>query len=85
MRDFEPRIRMKRGTVAEEYPEVAAMWHPTANSFTPSDITAGSNQRAALICPVCGYGSDGEWQPTVASACRTKGGCPVCLKAMIII
>ena len=67
MRDFEPRIRMKRGTVAEEYPEVAAMWHPTANSFTPSDITAGSNQRAALICPVCGYGSDG-----------CKKGCQAC-------
>lgn len=84
MRDFEPRIRMKRGTVAEEYPEVAAMWHPTANGFTPSDITAGSNQRAALICPVCGYGSDGEWQPTVASACRTKGGCPVCSGKIVV-
>lgn len=84
MRDFEPRIRMKRGTVAEEFPEVAAMWHPTANSFTPSSITAGSNQRAALICPVCGYGSDGEWRPTVASACRTKGGCPVCSGKIVV-
>ncbi len=31
MREFEIKLYEPRGTVAEEHPEIAAMWQPTAN------------------------------------------------------
>ena len=54
MREFEIKFYEPRGTVAEEHPEIAAMWHPTANDCGPDEITCGSGRRIALICPRCG-------------------------------
>lgn len=73
-----------RGTVAEECPRVAAMWHPTANSVSPQEVTCGSNRKIALICPKCGYGKNGEWRPSIAGACRTGGGCPACSGKVLV-
>lgn len=84
MKDFEWRYRRHRGTVAEEYPRVAAMWHPTANSVSPEKVTCGSNRKIALICPKCGYGKNGEWCPSIAGACRTGGGCPACSGKVLV-
>lgn len=84
MKDFEWRYRRHRGTVAEECPRVAAMWHPTANSVSPEEVTCGSNRRIALICPKCGYGKNGEWRPSIAGACRTGGGCPACSGKVLV-
>lgn len=84
MKDFEWRYRRHRGTVAEECPRVAAMWHPTANSVSPDEVTCGSNRRIALICPKCGYGKNGEWRPSIAGACRTGGGCPACSGKVLV-
>ena len=84
MKDFEWRYRRHRGTVAQECPRVAAMWHPTANSVSPEEVTCGSNRRIALICPKCGYGKNGEWRPSIAGACRTGGGCPVCSGKVLV-
>lgn len=60
------------------------MWHPTANSVSPEEVTCGSNRRIALICPKCGYGKNGEWRPSIAGACRTGGGCPVCSGKVLV-
>lgn len=84
MRDFEWRYRRHRGTVAQECPCVAAMWHPTANSVSPQEVTCGSNRKIALICPKCGYGKNGEWRPSIAGACRTGGGCPACSGKVLV-
>lgn len=83
MKDFEWRYRRHRGTVAEECPRVAAMWHPTANSVSPEKVTCGSNRKIALICPKCGYGANGEWHPMIAFACgsgEVHTGCPECAR-----
>ena len=60
---------------ASLYPEIAAQWHPTKNaSLTPSQVAAGSAQKAWWKCP---HGEDHEWQVSVRE--RTKGkGCPFC-------
>lgn len=84
MKDFEWRYRRHRGTVAQECPRVAAMWHPTANSVLSEEVTCGSNRRIALICPKCGYGKNGEWRPSIAGACRTGGGCPACSGKVLV-
>lgn len=84
MKDFEWRRYERRGTVAEECPRVAKMWHPTANSVSPEKVTCGSSRKIALICPMCGYGENGEWHPPIASACQTNGGCPVCSGRVLV-
>lgn len=84
MREFEIKFYEPRGTVAEEHPEIAAMWHPTANDCGPDEITCGSGRRIALICPRCGYGENGEWRPVLSSVCRTRGGCPVCAGRIVV-
>lgn len=60
------------------------MWHPTANSVSPQEVTCGSNRKIALICPKCGYGKNGEWRPSIAGACRTGGGCPACSGKVLV-
>ena len=60
--------------LVDEFPEVAAEWHPTRNGErSPSWVTPGSKYRAWWLCSVCGS----EWQARVGS--RTRGhGCPSC-------
>ena len=57
-------------------PELAKQWHPTKNSFKPTEVTAGSGKKAWWICPICGF----EWKAEISS--RNKGrGCPRCANA----
>jgi DNA-directed RNA polymerase subunit RPC12/RpoP len=60
--------------LVDQFPEVAAEWHPTRNGErSPSWVTPGSKYRAWWLCSVCGS----EWQARVGS--RTRGhGCPSC-------
>lgn len=62
------------------YPQIAAMWHPTANKFRPDELTAGSGERIALVCPDCGYGKDGEWTPLLFTVCKYGPKCSACRK-----
>jgi hypothetical protein len=59
--------------LATTNPELAAQWHPTKNGdLTPSQVMAGSSQRAWWEC---GLGHD--WVSIISH--RSKGsGCPVC-------
>lgn len=56
-------------------PLVAAQWHPTRNgALTPSDVTAGSGQRAWWQCEA-GH----AWRAVVYSRTGPKRcGCPIC-------
>ena len=73
-------VRIRRGRRASRdnnllnnYPEVAAQWHPTKNGDKkPEDFTPGSGKKAWWEC-----GRGHEWEATINN--RTKGnGCPYC-------
>lgn len=59
--------------LASTHVKVATEWHPSLNSLSPHDVTAGSNKRAWWRCNL-GH----EWSTMVLN--RTVGGtcCPVC-------
>jgi hypothetical protein len=62
-------------SLAENYPGIAAEWHPSRNGdLTPADVTVGSDRRVWWKCP---KGPDHEWRTAVKS--RVKGDkCPCC-------
>ncbi len=71
---------LKSGSVADLYPEIAKMWHPTKNGdITPQKVSPGSMQRVWWRCPIC----HAEWQSSVYSRTRGKHGCPSCYKEKI--
>ena len=53
MKNFEWRRYERRGTVAEECPRVAKMWHPTANSVSPEDVRVRRKWRMASAYSEC--------------------------------
>jgi hypothetical protein len=70
-------ILSKKGSLADNYPDLIKEWHPTKNTdVLPNGVTAGSDKRVWWIC------SKGhEWQAVVSS--RTRGnGCPECAKEL---
>ena len=65
----------QKGSLAEKMPELAKEWHKTRNgSLKPTDVTAGSNEKAWWQCSKCGY----EWQTRVVSRGLKHSGCPCC-------
>ena len=65
-----------RKILAEQYPAIAAEWHPTKNgNLTSSDVTIGTKRKVWWQC------SGGhEWEATVASRSLLRSGCPVCFR-----
>ena len=65
---------MKSGSLAEKFPEVVALWHPTKNGdLTPYDVSPNSTKQIWWLCKECGF----EWQASPHD--RRKGrGCPHC-------
>jgi len=63
-----------KGSLIDNNLELASQWHPYLNKDrTPSDVMAGTNDKAWWLCPECGN----EWEANIAS--RTSGvGCPIC-------
>ena len=62
-------------TVASDFPDLAAQWHPTKNQdLCPGDVTAGSDKRVWWKCQA---GPDHEWQAAIKD--RSRGDkCPFC-------
>ncbi len=62
-------------SLASQYPDLAAQWHPTKNGdLTPDQVVAGSHKKYWWKCP---EGQDHEWLTTGGS--RVAGnGCPAC-------
>ncbi len=71
------KTHAKRNNFADNYPLVAAEWHPTKNGeMKPEEFSSGSNKRVWWLCGFCGN----EWEATINK--RTTGrGCPICSKA----
>jgi hypothetical protein len=62
-------------SVGDQYPELAAEWHPTKNAgLTPADVTPGSSLKVWWSCSACGH----EWATTVNSRARRGSGCRQC-------
>ena len=73
----------RRGTVAEERPDLIQEWDAEQNGVqTPHNVTAGSPYRAAWRCGKrcehCGNAHEG-WRAAVVDRCKLQStGCPFC-------
>ena len=71
-------LNLKSRSLLQEFPEIAAEWHPTRNGLrSPDDVNPGSKIPAWWLCGTCGH----EWR--VRPGHRTTGGtgCPRCAAA----
>ncbi len=66
----------KRGSLADNHPDIARQWHPTKNlPLTPNDVSPGSKKKAWWVCD---KGHD-EWLALISNRTRKKpSGCPEC-------
>ena len=82
----ERKQRGRRGTVAEERPDLVPQWDREGNGQrTPHNTTAGSPFRAAWrcgrACGRCGAPHQG-WTAAVVDRCKLQAtGCPFCRQA----
>jgi hypothetical protein len=69
----------KTNSLAENFPEISALWHPTKNgAMLPSEITSQSNKRVWWVC------DDGhEWQQAPYPLTGQGTGCPYCAGQML--
>lgn len=59
------------------HPDLAAQWHPTLNSLTPQEVTAGSSKAIHWLCDVC----DHAWVAQVFNRSgENRRGCPECAR-----
>ena len=66
--------KFTKPTLASEYPELAAQWHPYKNGdYKPSDFTKGSKKTVWWKCE-----KGHEWDATVGDRARKGYGCPFC-------
>ena len=70
---FAKSILEKRGSLLNNFPDIAKEWHPTKNGkLTPMDVTSGSGQKVWWQCK-----NSHEWKAVIHN--RKKGvGCPEC-------
>lgn len=61
-------------SLTEQFPDLAAQWHPTRNgALTPDAVAGKSGKRVWWLCPVCAN----EWEASIGS--RADGsGCKNC-------
>jgi hypothetical protein len=72
----EGRVATPGNSLAAEFPEVAAQWHPTKNgALTPDRVLPRAGIRAWWTCP---EGPDHQWEATVANRTAGGTGCPFC-------
>ena len=55
-------------------PELAAEWHPTKNTLSPTEVSRGSRKRAWWLCRECGR----EWEAVIKNRTVRNTGCPSC-------
>jgi hypothetical protein len=71
--NFMKSILKKRGSLADNYPELIKEWHPSKNgSLKPSQVTSRNNRKVWWICE-----KGHEYDTAISN--RTNGsGCPYC-------
>jgi hypothetical protein len=60
-------------SLATEYPDVAAEWHPTRNDRTADGVTPASSSKAWWTCA-----QGHEWEAVVSNRSKGGAGCPYC-------
>lgn len=66
---------LKKDSLAEQFPKIAAEWHPTKNdTLTPQMFRPGSTQKIWWLCPIC----QNEWKTSIYHRTHSKTGCPAC-------
>ena len=63
---------MRRGSLADERPELVAQWAPI-NELSPSDVSCGSHKKVWWICE-----KGHTWEATVKNRALIGSGCPYC-------
>lgn len=69
--------------LATKCPKISAMWS-AKNTYTPSEVSVGSNKKAWLVCPDCKQ----EFEASICNVVHTvqngSTGCPVCAGRKVV-
>ena len=72
------RSQMKRGSLIEEHPELAAQWDHELKVRALQTVTSGSQYKAFWICPESTCHHLHRWKAKVCNRTGRGTGCPFC-------
>ncbi len=80
-----PRKPKPGRSLAELRPDIAALWHPTANGeVTPRDVGYGSKQKFTWLSNTCAF-PDHHWTATVEKMAKMTGKCLYCTNQRVLV
>ena len=69
--------------LATKCPKISAMWS-SKNTYTPSEVSVGSNKKAWFVCPDCKQEFEARVFHVTRSLMRGNTGCPVCAGIKVV-
>lgn len=69
--------------LATKCPKISAMWS-AKNTYTPSEVSVGSNKKAWFVCPDCKQEFEARVFHVARSLMRGNTGCPVCAGIKVV-
>lgn len=69
--------------LATKCPKISAMWS-SKNTYTPSEVSVGSNKKAWFVCPDCKQEFEARVFHVARSLMRGNTGCPVCAGIKVV-
>ena len=69
--------------LATKCPKISAMWS-AKNTYTPSEVSVGSNKKAWFVCPDCKQEFEARVFHAARSLMRGNTGCPVCAGIKVV-
>lgn len=69
--------------LATRCPKISAMWS-AKNTYTPSEVSVGSNKKAWFVCPDCKQEFEARVFHVARSLMRGNTGCPVCAGIKVV-
>ena len=69
--------------LATKCPKISAMWS-AKNTYTPSEVSVGSNKKAWFVCPDCKQEFEARVFHVARSLKRGNTGCPVCAGIKVV-
>jgi hypothetical protein len=69
--------------LATKCPKIFAMWS-AKNTYTPGEVSAGSNKKAWFVCPNCKQEFEARVFHVARSLMRGNTGCPVCAGRKVV-
>lgn len=69
--------------LATKCPKISAMWS-AKNTYTPSEVSVGSNKKAWFVCPDCKQEFEARVFHVARSLMRGNTGCPVCAGRKVV-